>query len=206
MPKWTETDPAYLEHLERVASKIVIQADESHKIPTLSDIERWHRDLYSPVADPPVRAGKIRCQGKHPALNVPVSIGDKHGCLPAIVPFVMATYCGKLRQRIQDLDTRIASLEDGEDLEEIASLVAWAHGEFARIHPFCDGNGRMSRLIANILLLRYDTPYQLTYRPRPSGDYGVCGRASMDGDHEPMKIFLLNEIVAASVNFATKSS
>jgi Fic family protein len=32
---------------------------------------------------------------------------------------------------------------------------AWTHGEFVKIHPFPDGNGRVSRLIMNYELLRF---------------------------------------------------
>lgn len=32
-------------------------------------------------------------------------------------------------------------------------FAAWTHAEFVRIHPFFDGNGRISRMLMNYLLM-----------------------------------------------------
>lgn len=43
-------------------------------------------------------------------------------------------------------------LDDRSQIDPI-ELAAWGHAEFVRIHPFPDGNGRISRLIMNYLLM-----------------------------------------------------
>jgi len=47
---------------------------------------------------------------------------------------------------------------DSIDLENAANVYARVHMGFVHIHPFCDGNGRMARLIANLLLLKAGLP------------------------------------------------
>ncbi|MDR3291388.1 MAG: Fic family protein [Methanobrevibacter sp.] len=41
----------------------------------------------------------------------------------------------------------------GNDFNELA-LAAYTHGEFVKIHPFVDGNGRLSRIMMNYQLLK----------------------------------------------------
>lgn len=43
------------------------------------------------------------------------------------------------------------------EINEI-ELAAWTHAEFVRIHPFPDGNGRISRLIMNYQLMAHGFP------------------------------------------------
>lgn len=49
---------------------------------------------------------------------------------------------------------------DEEDKEELhpVELAALLHYKFVRIHPFDDGNGRISRLLMNYALLQYNLP------------------------------------------------
>lgn len=43
-------------------------------------------------------------------------------------------------------------------------LAAWASSQFVRIHPFSDFNGRMSRLIMNMVLRAYGVPFWVAIR------------------------------------------
>ncbi|MBV7532156.1 Fic family protein [Chitinophaga sp. sic0106] len=49
------------------------------------------------------------------------------------------------------------SEEEKKELHPVA-LAALLHYKFVRIHPFDDGNGRMSRLLMNFVLLKYGLP------------------------------------------------
>lgn len=43
-------------------------------------------------------------------------------------------------------------------IDELVGLIAWAHHRFLWIHPFKDYNGRIGRLLINIILLNLDLP------------------------------------------------
>ena len=53
---------------------------------------------------------------------------------------------------------RLLKIDDESFLEELFSLLAWAHHKFLWIHPFQDYNGRIGRLLNNIILLNLDLP------------------------------------------------
>ncbi|MFA5946076.1 MAG: Fic family protein [Patescibacteria group bacterium] len=43
-------------------------------------------------------------------------------------------------------------------MDRLIELLAWAHHRFLWIHPFQDYNGRMGRLLVNMVLLNFDLP------------------------------------------------
>ena len=75
-----------------------------------------------------------------------------------------------------------------DEISKVVELTAWAHGEWVRIHPFANGNGRTARLLANYVLVRFGFGPALSLRPRPDQPYGTAARASMQyGYHKPME-------------------
>jgi len=77
-----------------------------------------------------------------------------------------------------------------DELDAVVGLTARVHGEWVRLHPFANGNGRIARVWAAWLALRYSLPVFVTVKPRP-GDlaYARAARDSMGrppdftGDH-----------------------
>lgn len=58
----------------------------------------------------------------------------------------------------RDIKDFYMDLEWKADVLNPIELAAWTHAEFVRIHPFLDGNGRMSRLLMNYQLLYHGFP------------------------------------------------
>jgi fido (protein-threonine AMPylation protein) len=82
-------------------------------------------------------------------------------------------------------------------LHEVVAVTAIAHGEWIRIHPFVNGNGRTARLLAAHIALRYGLPVFVTLKPRPDDvAYARAAKGSMGrppdftGDHtEAVAVF-----------------
>ena len=77
-----------------------------------------------------------------------------------------------------------------DELQAVVNLSAAVHGEWVRIHPFANGNGRTARMWPAALALRYSLPVFVTVKPRPEDiAYVNSSAASMGrppdfrGDH-----------------------
>lgn len=97
---------------------------------------------------------------------------------------------------------RMSSDDSGtyDALAALITLCAESHGEWVRIHPFANGNGRTALLWANWCAVRYCLPPFVRLKPRPDGArYADAAAQSMQGNHEPMAHFfadLLNRRIA----------
>jgi len=71
-----------------------------------------------------------------------------------LIPELMENYC-------QDIHTRVSHLPPISNinfLNELIELLTWVHHKFLWIHPFQDYNGRIGRLLVNIILLNLRLP------------------------------------------------
>ncbi|OAA38279.1 Filamentation induced protein by cAMP/death on curing [Beauveria brongniartii RCEF 3172] len=84
-------------------------------------------------------AGKYR--------TVVVGAGNSNFVVPQHVPSQMAELCADLKQEIVKAET-----DKSIDPFSLASKYSL---EFVQIHPFLDGNGRMCRMILNVILFRF---------------------------------------------------
>lgn len=71
-------------------------------------------------------------------------------------------------------------------LAAVIRLCAHTHGEWIRMHPFSNGNGRTARIWANWIAVRYGLSPFVRINSRPD-DVLFAGVAemSMRGDHRP---------------------
>jgi len=83
----------------------------------------------------------------------------------------------------------VSATTDVHLMEQLAAL----HAAFERIHPFRDGNGRVGRLLVNVLLVRHGYPPAIVYN-RDRTKYLRSLERSDQGDDGP-----LGELFARSV-------
>lgn len=111
----------------------------SKKIPNLTKktILQWHREIFDQT--------KIGEAGSIRSYRVGVITNEKIDFAPvAEIPKKLTNFFDWL------------SKYDGE--KNAAEFACMAHYKFVSIHPFGDGNGRISRLIMNYVLLKYNYP------------------------------------------------
>ena len=175
-----------------VLREIVRQAALRHR-PTVAMAQAWHRAIYKGVFLPvPYFAGEIRdSDERFPELfGYEVRVGPTPGVRSSQVPAELSRFEGAVQSAVAGLDTAIpagAQPSNESQLRSLLTLCALAHGEWVRIHPFANGNGRTARLWANWCALRYGVRAFVRLKPRPDGiEYASAAALSMRGEHQPM--------------------
>lgn len=134
-------------------------------------------------------AGEIRDDDpSYPELvGYEVRVGHRFGVSAREVPAELERFERHMARAVEILDAEKLVGQRPRDwsvLGSVLTLCAHAHGEWARIHPFANGNGRIARLWANWCALRYGLPPFVRLRPRPEGTrYARAAADSMTGDH-----------------------
>ena len=132
-------------NLSRIMESIL--ADSSRPL-SIALVLEWHKTLLSGISD--AWAGRFR-SGKEW-----VRVGAHIGANPEFVPSLM--------------DETVARYNADSD-EWFLSRIAWFHAEFETIHPFCDGNGRLGRVLINQQLMRLGYPPVIVKNKGKRTDY-----------------------------------
>src|SRR6266705_2886021 len=154
----------------------------SGKLLTLTEVRHVHRLAMTPAWE----------VAPHPDASAEESPGNwrrhdihafKHGMKPPDHTDIPA--------RVRDLVDDVANLP--RDSSPIAEGVAARHAAFERIHPFIDGNGRVGRLLMNLLFVRLGYPPAIIQKRQRESYLEALNRADR-GDPGP-----LGEIIARAV-------
>lgn len=86
-------------------------------------------------------------KGELHKLNVTAGAGGRSYMHYLKVPMKLEAFCKELNERRKYINK--------DDVVAIFELSFWAHFELVTIHPWADGNGRMSRLLMNLLQMEY---------------------------------------------------
>lgn len=170
------------------------------RILALSDIRTLHRELFSEFVPIDYYAGNFRQRhARMPCLMQDVYIDDIHGnrlsgesCVS--VERVMLQYSEQLQVHVKNLEIRWTTLRADEQAIELAIILGWIIGVFIKIHPFLNGNGRLSRFIWTWGLLRYGVSPQCRIAPRPDPPYDFVMEQAMKGDFNPLSYMILRHL------------
>ncbi|OGJ41968.1 cell filamentation protein Fic [Candidatus Peregrinibacteria bacterium RIFCSPLOWO2_01_FULL_39_12] len=85
-------------------------------------------------------------------------------------------------------------LNDNKNKYHIVELVALLHHKMVNIHPFWDGNGRVSRLVMNILILNAGYPLAVILKNDRKRYYRVLSLADK-GEYKPICEFVAQAVI-----------
>ncbi len=184
---WNDDDPADAGVIAANALALVrqIHADSSARASLTPEVLRdWHRRLYAGCSVPvPGYVGHFRGDSGVPELvDYEVQVDGILGARAAVVETRVGSLLTALSQALAGFDAqiRVETVPDRAEIRAILLLGARVHGEWVRIHPFANGNGRTARVIVAWLALRYNLPVFLNITPRPTAsDYAAAAQISM---------------------------
>lgn len=102
---------------------------------------RTGSEYHSPGGDFSAARGELR------KLNVTAGFGGRSYMSYLKVPQRLAAFCEELNRKRKSVDAN--------DITAVYELSFWAHYELVTIHPWADGNGRMARLLMNLLQMEF---------------------------------------------------
>lgn len=86
-------------------------------------------------------------RGELRLLNVTAGVGGRSYMNYSKVPIKLTEFCNKLNEQRQHIA--------GKSIDELYQLTFDAHFDLVTIHPWADGNGRMARLVMNMLQFEF---------------------------------------------------
>src|SRR5580704_13156168 len=158
------------------------------------DVKEWHRQLFKDVVPLAYYAGNYRGDDpRFPCLRENVNVGGLPGARFEEVPTLMRKFSEELRGQIRDLSEYLSNPRSPVDrARAVMMLAAYLAGSFVKIHPFLNGNGRISRMLINYVCRRYGYGALFsTPQTRPVGEYETASAACMQGHYDPMYRFLV---------------
>ncbi len=167
----TETadiEEAELILLEKLYDAVLVDALPERAL-TVADLRTWHRRWLGNVYS---WAGEER--------SVNLSKGDFHFAIAAQIPRLLSVLERDCLLRFTPCD----SLTD----EALIEAIAVTHVEFILIHPFREGNGRLSRLLADVMAVQAGRdPLDYSSWDADRHSYFAAIQLGMNEDYEPMK-------------------
>jgi len=175
-----EMDKAEAEALIKATDMLFHEYDADHQF-SANDICHMHNVWLGDIYE---WAGQYR--------SVNISKGD--------FSFALAAQIAKLMSLFEAEQLAKYTPCKFQDRSDAIRAIAEVHTELVLIHPFREGNGRCSRILASIMALQAGLPildFSLISGPKKS-EYFIAVQIGMDRNYEPMKQ-LFAEIIESSI-------
>jgi len=203
-PVWVaENGSPSAEAKRRRVLKRLVRKDFT-KPPSAELVKSWHKEMFDGIAPHRDYVGQFRDKDltSYCLQDYEVVVSNIPGVDSSQVLFEVEAFFRDFSLKLNSLESSYPQDDSRpptiDEVSGVVELAAWAHGEWVRIHPFANGNGRTARLLANYVLVRFGFGPALTIRPRPDQPYGEAARSSMkDGDHRLMEVVIW-ELLAES--------
>lgn len=180
------------------AISLVKEIGESDERITLNTVLRVHRVIFEAVM--PEMAGRFRVEGQDV---------KKLKCIEPppgrVVKERIYAFWRELDAKLSVIPRRpkaMTSTQVKKWRTQVFEVAAWAQHQVAAIHPFCEGNGRMARLITNMILSRYQLPpSQVKYDKKADKEKYLAALCQADtyGDYEPLKEIIIKSVYESYV-------
>ena len=136
--------PLEAEGIKKALQYIIKLSEEKTRI-TPEIIQNIHKIGFGFIF--PNWAGKFR--------TIDVTVGEYEPPHFSKIAALIKNLCDDLEERLKHIPS---SENEEEFLAEVISLLTWFQHRFVWIHPFKDYNGRVARLLTNLLALNLNLP------------------------------------------------
>ena len=193
-PNWGDSIPDPSRDQVAASYRNAIATAQSKTI-ELDDVKNWHKSLFEEVVPVSYYAGNFRQDDlQRPCLGVDVRVGAHPGISFRHVVGHLEILFSQIRTSISKMELSWATLSPVDRAFQIAVIICELIGKFIQIHPFINGNGRLSRLIWAVALVRFGVSPQYRIHPRPFQPYGRIMESCMQGDFRPVQLCVLQHL------------
>jgi fido (protein-threonine AMPylation protein) len=174
--------------------RFIISACKRHYVIEHGDIKVYHKRVFEKVVPLEYYAGNYRCKdASKPCLAQEVGVNQVPGVSFAQVPTCMSAFSAEFHDWITRTDEYLNhSVSPTERAQAVAQLAAAAMGRLINIHPFLNGNGRISRMLVNYVFRRYG--YRMPFRQAqirpPEAEYSVASAAAMGPAYSSSRLYI----------------
>jgi len=201
LPISTKGCPPWTDDNRRNESDFLLDCHQAHTAAraastaqplTTIQICNWHFVMCKRVA-PSYYAGNFRqIHPEMPCLALPISFGSWSGADASMVRPLVVEIIRRMELDFSDYDREWANMTHEQRLRRFSLIVATLLGDFIRVHPFINANGRTSRLLWSWALARYGQPAQCAIADRPAVPYADLMNLAVAQNYLPLAVAILS--------------